>query len=51
MAFVNEPFQEIFMEKEKGKEKIKVMFGNSFCFLFSKTSFQKYKEKTMFLYF
>ena len=29
----------------------KVMFGNSFCFLFSKTYFWKYKEKTIFLYF
>ena len=27
------------------------MFGNSFCFLFSKTCFWKYKEKTIFLYF
>ena len=27
------------------------MFGNSFCFLFSKTFFWKYKEKTIFLYF
>ena len=27
------------------------MFGNSFCFLFSKTCFWKYKEKTNFLYF
>ena len=25
-----------------------VMFGNSFCFLFSKTCFWKYKEKTIF---
>ena len=29
----------------------KVMFGNSFCFLFSKTCFWEYKEKTIFLYF
>ena len=29
----------------------KVMFGNSFCFLFSKTCFIEYKEKTIFLYF
>ena len=29
----------------------KVMFGNSFCFLFSKTCFLEYKEKTIFLYF
>ena len=27
------------------------MFGNSFCFLFSKTCFWEYKEKTIFLYF
>ena len=27
------------------------MFGNSFCFLFLKTYFWKYKEKTNFLYF
>ena len=27
------------------------MFGNSFCFLFSKTCFGEYKEKTIFLYF
>ena len=31
--------------------KIRVMFGNSFCFLFSKTCFWEYKEKTIFLYF
>ena len=30
---------------------LKVMFGNSFCFLFSKTCFGEYKEKTIFLYF
>ena len=29
----------------------KVIFGNSFCFLFSKTYFWEYKEKTIFLYF
>ena len=29
----------------------KVMFGNGFCFLFSKTCFWEYKEKTIFLYF
>ena len=29
----------------------KVMFGNNFCFLFSKTCFWEYKEKTIFLYF
>ena len=27
------------------------MFGNRFCFLFSKTCFGEYKEKTIFLYF
>ena len=27
------------------------MFGNNFCFLFSKTCFWEYKEKTIFLYF
>ena len=27
------------------------MFGNSFYFLFSKTCFGEYKEKTIFLYF
>ena len=31
--------------------KFKVMFGNSFCFLFSKICFWNYKEKTIFLYF
>ena len=31
--------------------KSKVMFGNNFCFLFSKTCFWEYKEKTIFLYF
>ena len=31
--------------------KVKVMFGNSFCFLFSKTCFGEYKEKTILLYF
>ena len=31
--------------------KTKVMFGNRFCFLFSKTCFWEYKEKTIFLYF
>ena len=29
----------------------KVMFGNNFYFLFSKTCFWEYKEKTIFLYF
>ena len=38
------------MGKEKGKQP-KVMFDNSFCFLFSETCFWKYKEKTIFLYF
>ena len=32
-------------------EEAKVMFDNSFCFLFSKTCFWEYKEKTIFLYF
>ena len=27
------------------------MFGNNFCFLFSKSCFWKYKEKIIFLYF
>ena len=27
------------------------MFGNNFCFLFSKTYFWEYKEKIIFLYF
>ena len=31
--------------------KKKNLFGNSFCFLFSKTYFREYKEKTIFLYF
>ena len=30
--------------------KLKAMFGNSFCFLFLKTCFWKYEEKTSFLY-
>ena len=33
------------------QQNYKVMFGNSFCFLFSKTCFWEYKEKTIFLYF
>ena len=32
-------------------KKNKVMFGNSFCFLFSKTCFWEYKEKNNFLVF
>ena len=32
-------------------KKYKVMFGNRFCFLFSKTCFWEYKEKAIFLYF
>ena len=32
-------------------KEVKVMFGNSFCFLFSKTCFGEYEEKTIFLYF
>ena len=35
---------------EKNKN-IKVMFGNSFYFLFSKTCFWEYNEKPIFLYF
>ena len=31
--------------------KTKVIFGNIFCFLFSKTCFWEYKEKINFLYF
>ena len=42
--------------KKKKKSEIdmlkdKVMFGNSFCFLFLKTCLWEYKEKTIFLYF
>ena len=33
------------------KWKVKVMFGNSFYFLFSKKKIWEYKEKTIFLYF
>ena len=33
------------------KEKDQGLFDNSFYFLFSKTCFWKYKEKTIFLYF
>ena len=32
-------------------KRAQVMFGNSFCFLFLKTCFWEYKEKTIFLYF
>ena len=32
-------------------KEVKVMFGNSFCFLFSKTCFWEYKEKTIFFFF
>ena len=32
-------------------KEVKVMFGNSFCFLFSKTCFWEYKEKTNFFVF
>ena len=45
---VNNRFKENFYEKRK-KKKNKVMFGNSFCFLFLKTCFSEYKEKTIFL--
>ena len=38
------------LQKKPSKED-EVMFGNSFCFLFSKTCFWEYKEKTIFLYF
>ena len=38
-------------QRKENKRKIKVMFGDSFCFLFSKTCFLEYKEKTIFLYF
>ena len=31
--------------------KVNVVFGNSFCFLFSKFCFWEYKETTIFLYF
>ena len=33
------------------KKNTKVMFGNRFCFLFSKSCFWEYKEKIIFLYF
>ena len=38
-------------EIKKVVKKIKVMFGNNFYFLFSKTCFEEYKEKKIFLYF
>ena len=31
--------------------RVYIIFGNSFCFLFSKNCFWEYKEKTIFLYF
>jgi len=37
--------------KMKTISKTKFMFGNGFCFLFSKTCSWEYKEKTNFLYF
>ena len=37
--------------KYSSKWVTKIIFGNSFCFLFSKTCFWEYKEKTIFLYF
>ena len=36
---------------KKTQQKTLVMFGNTFCFLFSKTYFLEYNEKTIFLYF
>ena len=39
------------MEKKIKNLKTQVIFGNSFRFLFSKTCFWEYKEKTIFLYF
>ena len=36
----------VVLERERG-----VMFGNNFCFLFSKFCFWGYEEKTVFLYF
>ena len=39
------------LKKSRDFLEAKVMFGNSFCFLFSKTCFWEYKEKTIFLYF
>ena len=52
---VNELYSESFnttiMEDIKRCKKKKVIFGNSFCFIFSKTCFWEYKEKTIFLYF
>ena len=44
-TFVNESIQESFYEKKKKEKKKKVMFGNSFCFLFSKTFFGNIKKK------
>ena len=49
----------ILKKKEKKKSyvlrfdgvKLKMMFSNRFCFLFSKTYFRKYKEKTIFCIF
>ena len=36
---------------KKTQQKTLVMFSNTFCFLFSKTYFLEYNEKTIFLYF
>ena len=36
---------------KKTQQKTLFMFGNTFCFLFSKTYFLEYNEKTIFLYF
>ena len=43
--------QDSFINNMAEQMKVKVMFGNNFCFLFSKTCFEEYKEKTIFLYF
>ena len=42
-------FRKAFMKKEKKNNQD--IFGNSFCFLFSKICFWEYKEKPIFLYF
>ena len=41
----------VFEKKKKIPSKTKVMFGNSFCFLFSKTYFGEFKEKFFFIFF
>ena len=50
-VFVSEYFRKVFIRREKKKKTIKIMFGNNFCFLFSKTCFWEFKEKIIFLYF